>query len=188
MGASILTASIAVFPVYERRNNSKHLQMVSGINKVAYWVCHWAADLTQMMLPLAAIMIIFAAFDINQYKGELWGVFVLVLCFILSAIPYTHFVGLYFENEFYAFVGQVGMKLFLGVITSSTGMVVQAIKDLNDDTKLAHSVLSYILPILVPHYSLGKGLYDLGQNKLNGGVGASLTRLTHDLERPPASK
>jgi hypothetical protein len=30
MGAAVLTASIAVFPVYERRNNSKHLQMVSG--------------------------------------------------------------------------------------------------------------------------------------------------------------
>jgi hypothetical protein len=65
-------------------------------------------------------------------------------------------------------VGQVGMKLFLGVITSSTGMVVEAIKDLNDDTKLAHQILSKVLPILVPHYSLGKGLYDLGQNKLNG--------------------
>ena len=68
MGASILTASIAVFPVYERRNNSKHLQMVSGINKVAYWVCHWMADLVQMMLPLAAIMVIFAAFNIEQYR------------------------------------------------------------------------------------------------------------------------
>jgi hypothetical protein len=168
MGASILTASMAVFPVYERRNNSKHLQMVSGINKVAYWICHWVADLGQMMLPLAAIIIIFAAFNIDQYKGQLGGVFVLVLCFILSSIPYSHLIGFYFNNEFYAFVGQVGMNLFLGIITTATGVVVDELKNLNDDTKLANNVLKNILPLLLPHYSLGKGLVDIGQNKLNG--------------------
>jgi ABC-type Na+ transport system ATPase subunit NatA len=168
MGASILTASMAVFPVYERRNNSKHLQMVSGINKVAYWICHWVADLAQMMLPLAAIMIIFAAFNIDQYKGQLTGVFVLVLCFIISSIPYSHLVGFYFMNEFYAFVGQVGMNLFLGIITTSVGIVIEGIKDLNDTTKAAHAALMVLLPCVLPHYSLGKGLSDLGQNKLNG--------------------
>ena len=167
MGAAVLTASIAVFPVHERRNNSKHLQMVSGINKIVYWVCHWLADLTQMILPIAAIMIIFAGFNIEQYRGELSGVFVLLLCFILSSIPYSHLMGFYFENEFYAFVGQVGAKMFLGVIATSAGMVVESIKNLNDDTKIAYDVLRVVLPVIVPHYSLGKGLYDLGQNRLN---------------------
>lgn len=168
MGAAVLTSSVVVFPVYERRNNSKHLQMVSGVNKVAYWLCHWFADLVQMILPMGAIMIVFAAFDIEQYRGELRAVFVLLLCFVCSSITYTHLLGFYFKNEFFAFVGLVGAKMFLGLITSSAGMVVQAIKDLNDDTKIANDVLSKLLPLVIPHYSFGKGLYDIGQNKLNG--------------------
>ena len=167
MGASILTASIVVFPVHERRNNSKHLQMVSGINKVAYWFCHWIADAAQMIVPIAAIMAIFAAFNIEQYRGQLDAVFVLTLCFIACSITYTHLVGFYYKNEFYAFVGLTGAKLFLSVISVATGMVLELLKDLNDDTKKANAALSIILPILIPHYSYGKGLYDIGQNKLN---------------------
>ena len=166
MGASILTASVVVFPVHERRNNSKHLQMVSGINKVAYWFCHWLADAAQMIVPIAAIMIIFAAFNIEQYRGQLDAIFVLTLCFILCSITYTHLVGFYYKNEFYAFVGLTGAKLFLSVICTATGMC-GAPEDANDDTKMAYKALSVILPILIPHYSYGKGLYDIGQNKLN---------------------
>ena len=47
------------------------------------------------------------------------GVFVLLLTFTFCAIPYTHLLGFYYENEFYAFVGLVGMKLFLGVVATA---------------------------------------------------------------------
>ena len=168
MGAAVLTSSVVVFPVHERRNNSKHLQMVSGVDKRVYWLCHWLADLAQMIVPMGVVMIIFAAFDIEQYRGELGGVFVLLLCFVCSSITYTHLLGFYFVNEFYAFIGLVGAKMFLGLVTASTGMVVEAIRDINDDTKVADDVLSKLLPLIIPHYSFGKGLYDIGQNKLNG--------------------
>ena len=59
------------------------------------------------------------------------------------------------------------MKLFLGVVTSAAGMVVELIKNLNDDTKTTHEVLRVLLPIIIPHYSLGKGLFDIGQNNLD---------------------
>ncbi len=167
MGCAVLTSSVVIFPVHERRNNSKHLQMVSGIDKTAYWFCHWFADLAQMSLPVCAIMIVFAAFDVDNYDGELVGVFALLVGFIVCAIPYTHLLGFYFENEFYAFVGLVGAKMFLGVVASATGMVLWAIRDLDDKSREANRILSILLPIVIPHYSFAKGLYDLGQNNLN---------------------
>ena len=167
MGSAVLTSSLVVFPVYERRNNSKHLQMVSGIDKTAYWLCHWAADMAQMIVPIAAIMIVFAAFDVDTYRGDLDAVFVLLSSFVASSVTYTHLCGYFFRNEFYAFIGTVGMKLFLGVVTSAAGMVVELIKNLNDDTKTTHEVLRVLLPIIIPHYSLGKGLFDIGQNNLD---------------------
>ena len=153
--------------MHERRNNSKHLQMVSGIDKTAYWFCHWFADLAQMSLPVCAIMIVFAAFDVDNYDGELVGVFALLVGFIVCAIPYTHLLGFYFENEFYAFVGLVGAKMFLGLVATSAGMVLWAIGDLDDKSREANRILSILLPIVIPHYSFAKGLYDLGQNNLN---------------------
>jgi hypothetical protein len=46
-------------------------------------------------------------------------------------------VAFYYENEFYAFVGLVGLKLFLGVVATAAGIVTDELKDLNDDTKMA---------------------------------------------------
>ena len=42
-----------------------------------------------MSLPVCAIMIVFAAFDVHNYDGELVGVFALLVGFIVCAIPHA---------------------------------------------------------------------------------------------------
>ena len=141
--------------------------MVSGINKVAYWFCHWLADAAQMIVPIAVIMIIFAAFNIEQYRGQLECHF--------RPDPLLHLV----LHHLHAPRGLLLQERVLRLRRTHRRQAVPvrhlhrhrhgvgALKDVNDDTKKAYNALSVILPILIPHYSYGKGLYDIGQNKLN---------------------
>ena len=52
--------SLSVFLVWERMNNAKHLQMVSGVDKLMFWTTAYLSDLFNYAVPYAVIMILFA--------------------------------------------------------------------------------------------------------------------------------
>ena len=162
LGASILTASFAVFPVNERANNTKHLQLVSGVNKTMYWLSHFVADMFLLILPLIAITIIFAGYDVEMFRGRIGDVFALLLAFLIASIPYAYAGGFFFKTGFTAYVGEIGIVSFLGVITSIAGIILYSLRDLNAQTKQGADISKHIFALVVPHYSLGRGLFDLG--------------------------
>jgi len=167
MGMAILTAGISVFPVYERCNNSKHLQLVSGVDKRVYWLSHYIADIAQLVVPFLVTVAIFAGYKTSYYEDQLGAIAVLLGLFLLTAIPHAHFQGFWYTSEYYTFVGQIGTNTFLGVVTTIAGIVTDALKDLNKETLLVSKIFNYTFPLVIPHFSLGKGLYDLAQNGLD---------------------
>jgi len=167
MGLAVLTAGISIFPVYERCNNSKHLQLVSGVDKRMYWLSHFIADCVTLCVPTLIIMLIFVGFSATYYDGQLGAVFVLLVLFMLTAIPYSHFMGFFYNSDYYSFVGQIGVNTFLGVVTVIAAIVTDALKDLNSTTLALSKVFANLFPFVIPHFSFGKGIYDLAQNGLD---------------------
>lgn len=167
MGMAILTAGISVFPVYERCNNSKHLQLVSGVDKRMYWLSHFIADVFSLVLPYVITLLIFLGYNTSYYKDQLGAIALLLLFFLLTAIPHSHFQGFAYTSEYYTFVGQIATNTFFGVVTTIAGIVTDALKDLNKETLLVSRLFNYVFPLVIPHFSLGKGLYDLAQNGLD---------------------
>ena len=47
---SFVPASFVVFLVYERSIKAKHLQIVSGLNRVIYWLANYIWDMVCCML------------------------------------------------------------------------------------------------------------------------------------------
>jgi ABC-type multidrug transport system ATPase subunit len=162
LGASILTASFAVFPVNERANNTKHLQLVSGVNKSMYWISHFIADVLQMIIPLITLTIVFAGYNVEMYRGRIGDVFALLLAFLIASIPFSHAYGFFFKTGFTAYVGEIGIISFLGVITTIAGIILYNLRDLNAQTKQGADISKHVFALVVPHYSLGRGLFDLG--------------------------
>ena len=162
LGASILTASFAVVPVNERANNTKHLQLVSGVNKTMYWLSHFIADMFQMIIPLITITIVFAGYNVEMFRGRIGDIFALLLVFLLASIPYAHAGGFFFKTGFTAYVGEIGIVSFLGVITTIAGIILYNLRELNDATKQGSDISKHVFALVVPHYSLGRGLFDLG--------------------------
>ena len=167
MGLAVLSAGVSIFPVYERCNNSKHLQLVSGIDKRMYWLAHFSADVAQLTLPFLLIIAIFAGYNASYFQGQLGAIVVLLFFFLVTSIPHAHFQGFWYTSEYYTFVGQIASNTFLGVITTIAGIVTDALKDLNKETLLVSRIFNYAFPFIIPHFSFGKGLYDIAQNGLD---------------------
>ena len=62
--------SRSVLLVWERMNNAKHLQMVSGVDKLMFWITSYLSDLITYTVPFAVIMILFAAFNLKEVAIE----------------------------------------------------------------------------------------------------------------------
>ena len=50
-------------------SQSKHLQFVSGVHSSSYWLATFAWDMVNCLIPIVAIFILFAAFNITGFQG-----------------------------------------------------------------------------------------------------------------------
>ncbi len=62
--------TFVVFLVKERESKSKHLQFVSGVNAVTYWLATLLFDFCCYLLPSVLIIVVFVAFDIEAYVQD----------------------------------------------------------------------------------------------------------------------
>ena len=67
---------------------AKHIQFVSGVDSVSYWSATFSWDFINFLVPALGILILFAAFQVDNYKGEELG----ILFFMLVSKP------VYLEN------------------------------------------------------------------------------------------
>ena len=58
---------------------AKHLQFVSGVDAVSFWLATYSWDLINYLFPLLGIMILFAAFQVDSLKNDLGAVFLLLV-------------------------------------------------------------------------------------------------------------
>lgn len=69
---SFVPASFVVFLLGERVSNAKHLQFVSGMDPVTYWLANFSWDLFNYALPALICVFIFLAFSLPSYTGKHW--------------------------------------------------------------------------------------------------------------------
>lgn len=158
-----LSASFSVFLVWERASNSKHLQMVGGVNRWLFWGSALTWDLANFLLPVALLVAVFAAFNEASFRGEsLLVIFVLLLAFGLSAIPLAYALHWPFSNEMNCLAAQMGIYLVFGVAEVLAAAVLEGLNEIEGARK-AWDVLQWAFRWL-PHYNVGKAVYNVAQN------------------------
>ncbi|KAG1677983.1 ATP-binding cassette sub-family A member 2 [Nymphon striatum] len=66
---AFVPASFVLFLVYERFTKAKHLQTVSGLNLVVYWVSNYFWDMCNYVVPATCCVLILLIFDIPAYAS-----------------------------------------------------------------------------------------------------------------------
>ena len=168
MAVSSLAASYSVFIVQERVNNSKQVQLVSGINKVVFWSSHFLWDMTMYLLPAFIIIMCFYQFHLPEFEGRnLPAVVILLLTYGLASIPAVYTLQFFFHESFKAFLRLWTVFFLSGYVFFLANWIFGMISDMSRVCRTIHKVLKWTLPVLSPQFNIANAFYNLIINNAN---------------------
>lgn len=163
---SFVPASFVVFLVMERTTKAKHIQFVSGVNPVLYWLSNYVWDFLNFLIPAMACMVIFHIFNVPAYASHtnFPAVCALFICYGWSITPMMYPASFLFKEASTAYVVLILMNLFLGITCTVTTSILQLFPNDPQLTMAFHVVR--LGSLIFPNYCLGRGLMDLAYNEL----------------------
>ncbi|XP_071796832.1 phospholipid-transporting ATPase ABCA3-like [Asterias amurensis] len=161
-GMSFLASSFVVFLVKENTTKAKHVQFVSGVHSVNFWLSTFLWDLINYTVPCVLIVVSFAAFNVDAYVGDGRSlmIFMLLMLHGWSIIPLMYLFSFLFTVPSTAFVRLTMFNIIFGI---TAFMIVNILEIPELNLKNVSDVLSWVFSFS-PSYCLGKALSDFYQN------------------------
>ncbi|CAG5131578.1 unnamed protein product, partial [Candidula unifasciata] len=172
---SFVPASFVLFLIEERVSNSKHLQFVSGIKPIIYWLANWAWDMANYAVPAMLCIFIFLAFGKESYVSakNFPCLFALLFLYGWAITPMMYPFSRLFDVPSSAFVFLSCVNVFLGTVSTLATFILEVLSQDDPDLKDINSILKQVF-LLLPHYCLGRGLIDMAALQLRADVTARL--------------
>jgi ATP-binding cassette subfamily A (ABC1) protein 3 len=122
LSAIVITIAMAFVPaafiIYSLREDElhfRHQQQLSGVQPLSYWTANFLFDLSNFMVIALLAMLVFRIWSINEFLGSGAGaVFVNMLLYALSGIPFTYLIGTMYHSSSSAQTGMLVIAVFLG--------------------------------------------------------------------------
>lgn len=153
IGLSIVPANIVGAILRERERNLKHLQLISGLNLVAYHVVNIWFDIVKTTVIAFVCALMFLVWGLQDYY---WAIFVLVLWPIV-AVPTTHVLAFFFQTEWSA---QFAVILYNLVVLGGLPILVASLMFNEQTMDTAERMNNGLL--FLPEYSLSRALLFCG--------------------------
>uniref|UniRef100_A0A8D2Q2M8 P-type phospholipid transporter n=1 Tax=Zosterops lateralis melanops TaxID=1220523 RepID=A0A8D2Q2M8_ZOSLA len=160
---SFVPASFVVFLIQERVSKAKHLQFISGVKPVIYWLANFAWDMCNYIVPATLVVIIFICFQQKSYvsSSNLPVLALLLFLYGWSITPLMYPASFVFKIPSTAYVVLTSVNLFIGINGSVATFVLELFtNDLKDINDILKSVF-----LIFPHFCLGRGLIDMVKNQ-----------------------
>ena len=94
IGFGLIPASLVNTLVNDRVSGLYHMQMISGMNKLGYWLANLCFDTLKALIPSSVVIGLIYAFDLSY--PYVWLIFLLTP---LGLIPFTYCSSYLFHNE-----------------------------------------------------------------------------------------
>ncbi|NXH17228.1 ABCA1 protein, partial [Bucco capensis] len=161
---SFVPASFVLFLIEERVSKAKHLQFVSGMKPVTYWLGNFAWDMCNYLVPALLVILIFLCFQQKSYvsSANLPSLVLLLLLYGWSITPLMYPASFLFSIPSTAYVALTCINLFIGINGSVATFVLELFVDqkLNDINRVLKKIF-----LVFPHFCLGRGLIDMVKNQ-----------------------
>ncbi|XP_029002815.1 phospholipid-transporting ATPase ABCA1 isoform X2 [Betta splendens] len=161
---SFVPASFVLFLIEERVSKAKHLQFVSGVKPVLYWLTNFTWDMLNYAVPATMVVLIFISFQQQSYVSEknLPALILLLLLYGWSITPLMYPASFIFTVPSTAYVVLTSINLFIGINGSIATFVLELFVDehLNEVNRILKKVF-----LIFPHFCLGRGLIDMAKNQ-----------------------
>ncbi|KAM6962503.1 phospholipid-transporting ATPase ABCA1 [Aplochiton taeniatus] len=177
---SFVPASFVLFLIEERVSNAKHLQFVSGVQPILYWLANFTWDMMNYTVPATMVVLIFICFQQQSYVSEknLPALVLLLMLYGWSITPLMYPASFVFSIPSTAYVVLTSINLFIGINGSIATFVLELFVDehLNEVNRILKKVF-----LIFPHFCLGRGLIDMAKNQAMSDAFQRLgTKQTHD--------
>uniref|UniRef100_A0A669ETI5 P-type phospholipid transporter n=1 Tax=Oreochromis niloticus TaxID=8128 RepID=A0A669ETI5_ORENI len=162
---SFIPASFVLYLIQERVTKAKHLQFVSGVSPVVYWVTNFFWDMMNYTLSSAMVVGIFMAFDKKCYTSpsNLPALIALLLLYGWSVTPMMYPLSYIFNIPSTAYVSLSCINLFIGINSSAITFILELFEN-NRSLLVFNEGLKKVL-LVFPHFCLGRGLIDMAMNQ-----------------------
>ncbi|RVE62121.1 hypothetical protein OJAV_G00177550 [Oryzias javanicus] len=162
---SFIPASFVLYLIQERVTKAKHLQFVSGVSPLVYWVANFFWDMMNYTVSTAMVVGIFMAFDKKCYTSQknLPALVALLLLYGWSVTPMMYPMSYVFSVPSTAYVSLSCINLFVGINSSAITFILELFEN-NRSLLVFNEWLKKFL-LVFPHFCLGRGLIDMAMNQ-----------------------
>ncbi|KAK9538762.1 hypothetical protein VZT92_003912 [Zoarces viviparus] len=162
---SFIPASFVLYLIQERVTKAKHLQFVSGVSPLVYWVANFFWDMVNYFLSTALVVGIFMAFDKKCYTSpsNLPALITLLLLYGWSVTPMMYPMSYVFSIPSTAYVSLSCINLFIGINSSAITFILELFEN-NLSLLMFNEWLKKGL-LVFPHFCLGRGLIDMAMSQ-----------------------
>ncbi|KAM6217102.1 retinal-specific phospholipid-transporting ATPase ABCA4 [Rhynchocyon petersi] len=158
---SFVPASFVLYLIQERVNKAKHLQFISGVSPITYWLTNFLWDIVNYAVSAGLVVGIFVGFQKKAYTSpnNLPALIALLMLYGWAVIPMMYPASFLFDVPSTAYVALSCANLFIGINSSAITFVLELFE--NNRTLLRFNAMLRKLLIIFPHFCLGRGLIDL---------------------------
>ncbi|KAF5880153.1 retinal-specific ATP-binding cassette transporter-like isoform X2, partial [Clarias magur] len=162
---SFVPASFVLYLIQERATKAKHLQFVSGVSPLVYWLTNFVWDMVNYSISTVMVVSIFIAFDKRCYTSpsNLPALVTLLSLYGWSVTPMMYPMSYVFSVPSTAYVSLSCINLFIGINSSAITFILELFEN-NRSLLLFNEGLKKVL-LIFPHFCLGRGLIDLAMNQ-----------------------
>ncbi|XP_050413869.2 phospholipid-transporting ATPase ABCA3 [Patella vulgata] len=162
-GMAFLSSSFVVFLVKEKQFGAKHLQKVSGVGTMVYWLSNITWDFINYLIPCVLIIAVFGIFGTEEYLSgsNLGYVSLSFLLYGLDILPFVYLMQYLFTTPATGMVVLIIINIFTGLVSLMAvfilGMPGLGTTDVAD-------ALDWIFSIVFPQFNLGKCIMNIYTN------------------------
>uniref|UniRef100_A0A673LMV2 P-type phospholipid transporter n=1 Tax=Sinocyclocheilus rhinocerous TaxID=307959 RepID=A0A673LMV2_9TELE len=162
---SFIPASFVLYLIQECVTKAKHLQFISGVSPLVYWVANFFWDMINYSVSTAMVVGIFVGFDKKCYTSptNLPALVALLCLYGWSVTPMMYPMSYMFNVPSTAYVSLSCINLFIGINSSAITFILELFEN-NRSLLMFNEVLKKVL-LVFPHFCLGRGLIDMAMNQ-----------------------
>uniref|UniRef100_A0A8C3V0P3 ATP binding cassette subfamily A member 3 n=1 Tax=Catharus ustulatus TaxID=91951 RepID=A0A8C3V0P3_CATUS len=161
-GMASLASTFALLLVSERAIKAKHVQLVSGVYVVNFWLSALLWDIINFLIPCALMLVIFQAFNVQAFTQDshLVDVMLIFLLYGWAIIPLMYLLSFFFSVAATAYTRLTIFNILSGTATF-LAVTIMSIPELGlmDLSKTLDKVF-----LVLPNYCLGQCISDFYQN------------------------
>ncbi|XP_065312969.1 phospholipid-transporting ATPase ABCA1-like isoform X2 [Gordionus sp. m RMFG-2023] len=157
---SFVPASYATYLVLEKVTHSKHLQMVSSVHPLSYWLANFTCDYISYLITMTLVILLFVAFNERFFIhfGSFPSFLLLLSLYGWAIIPYMYPLTWIFQKPGSGFVIMASVNLLVGAVCTIITFILEMIGV--EEVENINNILKNIF-LIFPQYGLGRGLLNI---------------------------